>query len=50
MRKQADKCRQHANALSDNYAQVQLLKLADEHIARAMEIESKEKNNGSSKR
>jgi hypothetical protein len=43
LRHQADKCRRHANALSDPRTQEELRKLAAEYEVRAEEIESKEK-------
>jgi hypothetical protein len=42
LRDQADKCRRHAAALTDAYAQAELRKLAVEYIMRAVEIESEE--------
>ncbi len=42
LRDQADECRRHASAMSDAYTQTELRKLAEEYIARADEIESKE--------
>jgi hypothetical protein len=42
LRDQADKCRRHASAMSDAYTRTELRKLAEEYIARAAEIESKE--------
>jgi hypothetical protein len=42
LRDQAEKCRRHASAMSDTYTQAQLRKLADEYIARATDIESKD--------
>jgi hypothetical protein len=41
LRNQADKCRRHANALSDPQTQEEL-RLAAEFVVRAIEIESKE--------
>jgi hypothetical protein len=43
LRDQADKCRRHANAISDTQTQEELRKLAAEYVVRAGEIESKEK-------
>jgi hypothetical protein len=43
LRDQADKCRQHARAMTDPYTRAELQKLAAEYIVRAAEIESKEK-------
>jgi hypothetical protein len=43
LRDQAEKCRWHANAISDSRTQVALRKLADEYVERASDIESKEK-------
>jgi hypothetical protein len=40
LRDQADKCRWHAQNLSDAKTQAELRKLADEYIERAVEIES----------
>ena len=42
LRDQADKCRRHADALSDKRTQEELRKLAAEYVASAAEIESKE--------
>jgi hypothetical protein len=42
LRDQADKCRAHARAMTDPETQTELRKLADEYIARAALIESKE--------
>ena len=42
LRNQADKCRQHANNLSDAQTQEELRKLAAEYIERATNIESME--------
>ncbi len=42
LRNQAAKCRAHANALDDAKTKVQLRKLAEEYIERAVAIESKE--------
>jgi hypothetical protein len=42
LRDQADKCRAHANAISDAETQEQLRKLAAEYVERAVDIESKE--------
>ena len=42
LRDQAEKCRRHASAMTDTYTQVELRKLADEYIARAAHIESKD--------
>lgn len=42
LRDQAEKCRSHARAISDAQTQGELRKLADEYIARAVVIESKE--------
>ena len=43
LRDQADKCRRHAQAMTDPYARAELQKLAAEYIERAAEIERKEK-------
>jgi hypothetical protein len=43
LRDQADKCRWHANKISDAETQERLRKLAAEYIESAAEIESKEK-------
>jgi hypothetical protein len=42
LRDQADKCRVHANAMSDIQTRQELRKLAAEFVVRADEIESKE--------
>jgi hypothetical protein len=42
LRDQAEKCRDHAGRMTDAETQAQLRKLADEYIAQAAEIESKE--------
>jgi hypothetical protein len=42
LRDQAEKCRWHANAITDAETQVQLRELAAEYIAQAAEIESRE--------
>jgi hypothetical protein len=42
LRDHADKCQWHANAISDAERQVELRKLADKYIVRAVEIETKE--------
>ncbi|MDQ1388112.1 MAG: hypothetical protein QOF56_1566 [Acidobacteriaceae bacterium] len=42
LRGQADACRELANDIRDADTQVELRKLADKFIARAVEIESKE--------
>ena len=42
LRSQADACRELANTIRDADTQVELRKLADKFIMRAMEIESKE--------
>jgi len=42
LRDQANKCRRHANAMSDAQTQGELRKLAAEYVVRAAEIESKE--------
>jgi hypothetical protein len=44
LRDQADKCRFHANAISDAETQERLRKLAGEYIEQAAQIESKEKH------
>lgn len=43
LRDQADKCRQHADTLRDTRTREELHKLAAVYIARAAQIESKEK-------
>jgi hypothetical protein len=43
LRDQADKCQRHAAAMTDVQTQEELRKLAAEYVARAAEIESKEK-------
>ncbi|MDB5610192.1 MAG: hypothetical protein JWP25_7092 [Bradyrhizobium sp.] len=47
LRDQADKCRSHASHLGDGETQQELRKLADEYVARAVEIESQEQGLGS---
>ena len=42
LRDQADRCRQHANAMGDARTREELRKLAAVYIARAEQIESKE--------
>jgi hypothetical protein len=42
LRDQADKCRQHAAAMSDAQTQQQLLILAAEYIERAVALESED--------
>jgi hypothetical protein len=42
LRDQADKCRWHANAISDVQTRQELRKLAEEFVVRADEIDSKE--------
>jgi len=42
LREQADKCRQHANAIGDARTREELRKLAAVYIARAEQIERKE--------
>ena len=39
LRDQADKCRRHANALSDHETQAELRKLADQYEVRAAELD-----------
>jgi hypothetical protein len=43
LRTQADKCRRHATAIGDTQTQDELRKLAAEYVAKAEQIESKER-------
>jgi hypothetical protein len=43
LRDQADKCRRHANAMSDAQTQEELRKLAGEYVVRAAAIENQER-------
>jgi hypothetical protein len=42
LRDQADQCRAHARAMTDNQTQAELCKLAAEYVERAADIERKE--------
>jgi len=48
LRDQADKCRWHAERICNAETQVELLKLADEYIAQAADIEIDERDAGPS--
>jgi hypothetical protein len=43
LRDQAQKCMRHAEVMTDSYTQGELRRLASEYVARAAEIEGKEK-------